>query len=520
MPESPVSSPWQTRLLALLPLAVLGVVAMILWLTSDSKQQQYHIHQAQRDQEGQAILATARAEADAHDPHWRLIDFPKRLPNLSPEQDAAILFRQAQQEWAQKAKEMSDQRQYLYSFTGISDSYPCNRQLTPNVIDELRKILKIGEKSRALASQAKKLTQGNFPSVGYVEVLQDLKEKRDSSMKLFFGYVWLKNRPYDSLAGSVVTPVCGQAVLDFQEKKPGALDQLMLALHLSTLPNQPSEDILNFHSNGCGTCLLALEWMMGQRVLNEPDMLRLEKQLQSLLRLGAPLKNKFIFNRAVADYFADAYQNNVPQVKIDFWKYPPTNDVIYRSVAECLHFTTEAIDRLDLPLADFHSWFNQASARFPEDATYQGVEEFPKMSPERFFRVYFLAYLEESIQEYYGHQERLRLALIALACERYRLRHKQFPENPEQLRSLMDNTTWNDIFAPSSPIQIHLYATSVGMVISSLNELIKNRDPQEWDKYISMGKSLMQNRYLGFRLYRPELRGQPPLSPAEEASHQ
>ena len=118
-------------------------------------------------------------------------------------------------------------------------------------------------------------------------------------------------------------------------------------------------------------------------------------------------------------------------------------------MAECLYFTTEAIDHLDMPLADFHSWFTQASAHFPESMTYMGLEEFPKMSVERFFRVYFHAYLEESIQKYYKHQERIRVALLALVCERYRLRHKQFPGKPEQLRSLVEDTVWNDLFAPT-----------------------------------------------------------------------
>ena len=317
MPESPTNSPWQTRLFALFPLALVGVVALIFWLTHESRQHQRDARQIQRDQQGQEILETARASVAARDPHWRLIDFPKRRLNLPPDQDAGILYQKADNRLNDKLKEMLDQGERFDST--IYYSYPCNRRLMPNAIDYLKHSLKAFEECRTHATQAGKLTQGNFSIIGYDEVLHDLNQNdRKFFQKLFFGYAWLKNRPYKSMQSSVVIPVCGQAVSDFLERKPDFLNQWDVALHLATLPNQPGEDILRFNIDACSQCLVALEWMMGQRVLNEADLLRCEKQLQPLLRWGAPLKNNFIFTRAVADYYAEAYQNNMAQVKTDF----------------------------------------------------------------------------------------------------------------------------------------------------------------------------------------------------------
>lgn len=512
MSESPTGSPWNKKLRALLPLAMLGVAATILWVTYESHQRQKNNQQAKLEQHGLEELAAARAMVDTHDPHWRLKDFPKRMPSLAPEQDAATFYQQAEQEWRQKTEEMHKERQYMASVPWILNSYYIERPsnlLPSETIKELKRTQVALEKTLHFTRQAAKLTKGNFSIPDPEEVLEKLKVKRNNRMKLLFGYEWIKTQPEATMVNSVVAPVCGQAVLDFAEEKPSAFDQLALALHLSMLPNQPGQDILMFNSSGCSFCLLVLEWMMGQRVINEQELLRLQKQLEPLLTMSAPLKNNLIFTRALADFFADAIHHDVAEARLDFWKYPPSNNVINRSVAECLRFTTEAIDHLELPLADFHLWYSQEKARYPGDASYQGPTEFSRMSPERLFRVYFLGYIEESVQRYYNHQERIRLALIALACERYRLHHGQFPGKPEQLRTLIDDDTWSDLFTPSSPIQIQLFPTPTGLILSKFNHLIKTHDPREWEKQTSIVSDDSQNYFLGFRLYRPELRGQP-----------
>jgi hypothetical protein len=176
-------------------------------------------------------------------------------------------------------------------------------------------------------------------------------------------------------------------------------------------------------------------------------------------------------------------------------------------VAECLRFTTEAIEKLDLPFADFYAWYSQRAASYPGEATYYS-EPFSSMTPPRFFRVAFLPHLKTVVENYYHHQEALRITLAALACERYRLVYHRFPESPEQLRASMAEEAWADLFGDPSPTQLRFYSTSFGMAITVPENA--PADSQEWESRICMNQPGYYVR-LGFRLYRPELRGRPAL---------
>jgi hypothetical protein len=177
---------------------------------------------------------------------------------------------------------------------------------------------------------------------------------------------------------------------------------------------------------------------------------------------------------------------------------------VFQATAECIRFTTEAIEKLDLPLADFHAWYAQKTDSYPGDSTYH--EPFSSMTPQRFFQVIFLPHFKTVVQDYYYHQEVLRMTLVAIACERYRLVHQRFPESTEQLRGTMSEAVWTDLFADQTPIQLRLFPTPFGRAITTPANA--PADPQNWESRLCMKEPGYYVR-IGFRLYRPELRGKP-----------
>jgi hypothetical protein len=281
-----------------------------------------------------------------------------------------------------------------------------------------------------------------------------------------------------------------------------------MIVDLALLPDSPCPDNLHYAVSGCQPVFALLEWMLGQRETKETDLVALQNRLEPMLRQSRPLQTSFFCFRALADHYAELYATGKKDIKKEFGENSAgmTHNV-FQGATECIRFITEAITKLDLPLADFDAWYSQKIDSYPGDATYY-AEPFSSMAPRRFFRVMFLPHLKTVVEDYYYHQEVLRLTLVALACERYRLVHRQFPENSQQLRACMSEDAWADLFNDKSPIQPRLYSTPFGMVVTKPENAPS--DSEDWESRICMNRPGYYVR-IGFRLYRPELRGKPAL---------
>jgi hypothetical protein len=509
----PRRSPW-------VDLGLIGAVlvsGLLGWYWYQGRQKRVEAaRQEQIDQAGKQILAEARDYARQHDPAWRFADFPQRVPDVSPQQDGAALLRLAYEQWQVERPgpyvpwvplvyHVKPNAAFFAAPSSRIAMHPDARQYLTTGAASLQACVK-------RVGQAVALKGGNFPVLTQAAVTSYLDLQGGGFVRLRsslrFGLFYDDFYPYRTINGAL----CEAALAAWCTRQGNAWDALALSLRFSSLPRRLCPDNLEFQSHACQETLGVVEWILGQGVEAETSLHAFELQLQAQLRQSQPLHDTFITYRALADLFPDRYQARTADVTDCFGTYyEAMRENVYGSAAECIRFVTDALPHLEKPLPEFHAWFAQRVATYPGGRDFLS-DQIPTMNPRRYFRTTFLASLEDCLEEYLKHQERLRITLVAVACERYRLRHQQFPSQAEQLHEVMDLAAWNDLFAKESPIHLHLYKTSFGLVVTSLagNDL-----PSEggvWENFVAMIHTGAYTR-IGFRLFHPELRGKAPAEP-------
>ncbi len=475
--ERPRKNRWGRWVLLFFLTLLVAVVALGVWQSMQSARE----------------YESACALADAQDPLWRLTDAAEQRKAVPPNQDIVPFVVAAAQklpaEWPLLSAE--DFSQVLLGGDTIVTrsnpnprANPGNLQLQPRWLDNLKKNTNGSESALALSRDFLNFPKGNFP------IVTDWKSPAS---------------PVNSAFARMVEAQRQRAILEWIAGSPSAWNHLAIAQHLISIYDEPSISSLVLHNSGHQRLLIALEWMLGQREPSDADMGSFMQRLGAELKNNSPIKNSFRWHRAFTDKLLRDYRNDDPELKktLGVLRYV-MGTTLYCSVAECIRTSTEGIDKANLPLADFLSWFEQSLARFSDRPS-----DFLGSYPYTFYCIYLLPRIKKTIHDYYEHQERLRLAIAALACERYRLRHQRFPKNPQDLQSILGQELWDDLFGPKTFFKLYLHQTTIGMVVTSLDSEKGPEDPKDWETRVSMQGPYASNIKMGFRLYQPALRGKP-----------
>jgi hypothetical protein len=441
---------------------------------------------------GSRELEQAKALADAQDPLWRIADFPLRVPKVPREQDAALVMRQAASKFPKENPGLSlgelnmvlrGQDPRLTLFTMTQRAAPCNRRLHPFWLDKVQK----GQAATQACRESLKPLAG-FKAGSFATVSDPIKQ--------------IFAPEYETIV-PVAETIRQEALVDGIAGKDSAWEKLALALHLQMLPDEPSLSNLQLHFNGLARTLVITEWLLGQRSFAEKDLARWQERLTSLLRHTLPMKNAFRFHRVLAMDLADAQRTDAGDFKTEFgYARFLLGTTIQYSAAEGIRLATEGIEKVDLPLRDYISWLNEIMRRFDIDGNPL------RAYPYTLYVMYLLPKFTRTALDFIEYQQRLRLGLVGLACERYRLRSQKFPAQPEQLRDLFAPAVYEELLGANAPVKIYFYQTPFGMVLTIFGGSLVPEDPQDWEERVCMndqGTRIL----LGFRLYNPDQRGEP-----------
>jgi hypothetical protein len=443
-------------------------------------------------QSGSRELQKAYALADAQDPLWRMSDFNKRVPQLLADQDAALVVRESAatlpKPWpglplGEINMVLRGQDPRVTVSTMAEKASPGNRRLHPLWLEQLAKARQGTALCRQKGKPLANLTQGSFG------VVSDMR-------KQFFA------PDYEAVI-QVGEAFRQEALLEGIEGKPSSWEQLWLALHIDMLPDEPSISNLQLNTNGLARTLGVTEWLLGQHAFADADLARWQEQLAPLLRNSSPLKNALRSQRVLAMELAEMQRTDSSDFKKEFgYARFLLGSTIQYSAAEGVKLTTQGIDQADHSLRDLVDWTNQVSIRFGDQISENPIKTYPYT----IYTMYLLPRLKKIIGDYIDYQQRIRIGLVALAAERYRLKTQKMPEKPEQLKEFFEPAVAEELLGPHAIVKLFFYPTPFGLVITLYDGNVVPEDPQEWEERVCMNDQ--GTRILvGFRLYHGKERG-------------
>jgi hypothetical protein len=442
-------------------------------------------------------LEQAKAIADAQDPLWRLTDFPARVPHVPAEKDAALVIRQAASKLPIPNPGLSlgelnmvlrGQDPRLTLFTLIPRATPCNRRLHPFWLDQLQRGVAAAQACREIVAPVAFFKQGSFTVVS-------------DPHKQFLA------PDYEKIV-RVGESIRQQALMEGIARKESVWDSLALALHIQMLPDEPSLSNLQLHCNSLARVLIISEWILGQRSFADKDLARWQERLTPLLHNTAGIKNAFRLHRVLAMDLATSERTSSSDFKKEFgYARFLLGTAIQYGAAEGIRLATEGIDKVDRPLKDYVAWLNDLLKRY-------GNVNPLSVYPYTLYVMYFLPKFTKTALDYLDYQQRLRVGLVALACERYRLRFQKFPDQAEQLHEFFEPTVFEELLGANAPVKIYFYPTPFGMALTIYSGDALPKNPQELEERVCMNDQ-GTNILLGFRLYHPDQRGEPAAPLAE-----
>jgi hypothetical protein len=249
--------------------------------------------------------------------------------------------------------------------------------------------------------------------------------------------------------------------------------------------------------------LAITEWLLGQRSFDERALANWQERLTPLLHHTLAIKNAFRLHRVLALDLAEAERTDAGDFATEFGHARfLLGTTIQYSAAEGIRRATEGIDKVDLPLREYMAWLTEITRRFDMDANPL------RAYPHTLYVMYLLPKFLKTAFDFVDYQQRLRLGLVGLACERYRLRFHKFPDRPEQLRELLGPVVFEEVLGTNAPVKIYFYPTPFGMVLTIFAGNAIPENPSDWEERVCMndqGTRIL----LGFRLYHPDQRGEP-----------